>query len=62
MSKTTDAQAERGQLNEPYSYVDIEVILEQAREQGWEGLDVAWEDAAQHLHECGLQHFYPERT
>lgn len=58
----TDAQAERGQFNEPDSHIDVEQILETARERGWEGDDEDWENATEYLREQSLQHFYPERV
>jgi len=53
--------SERGHINEPDSHIPVDEILEQARERGWEGDDMDWEDAVEHLRERNLQRFYPEK-
>ena len=53
--------SERGYINEPDSHIPVDEILEQARDDGWEGDDMDWEEAAEHLRERNLQWFYPER-
>ena len=48
-------------IDEPDSHIDTELILELAREDGWEGDDMDWEEAAEYRREANLQRFYPER-
>jgi len=48
-------------INEPDSHIDIELTLEVARDYGWEGDDVDWEEAAEYLREARLSYLYPER-